>query len=368
MLDVVFTLDYEIHGNGDGSPWELMVEPTRRLLMQLDRHGAKLTIMADVAEIIRFRQHLEETGRDDFHYRAVAEQLKAAVAGGHDVQLHIHPSYFNATFDGGWSQDYSEYDIASLSSERLDEVIGVGKGFLEDLLTLIDPGYQCVAFRAANWSMHPSPAIVDALVKHGIRLDSSVFKYGHRNSLVSFDYRHAHSALVPWPVDRNDICRLDPHGRLTEVPIYCERRRLAHFLSLNRLWRAAQTRRHAVARSRASAEERPSVASGMDVSVRSNGISKVRKLGSLVFGQHAWKLDFNQCSGRQLVAGLERVAERYDAPDKEMPLVLIGHSKTYNRLNERQLEPFLTYVRGHPERFRFSSLRDLTERPWMAEV
>ena len=32
MLKIIFTLDYEIHGNGDGCPHELMVEPTDRML------------------------------------------------------------------------------------------------------------------------------------------------------------------------------------------------------------------------------------------------------------------------------------------------------------------------------------------------
>ena len=57
MLNVIFTLDYEIHGNGEGCPHELMVEPTRRLMDLFDEHGAKLTIMADVAEILKFKEY-----------------------------------------------------------------------------------------------------------------------------------------------------------------------------------------------------------------------------------------------------------------------------------------------------------------------
>src|SRR4051812_37680272 len=68
MLNLLFTLDYEIHGNGDGCPNDLMVEPTNRLLDLFDRYGAKLTIMADVAEILKFREYKEQTGRDDYHY------------------------------------------------------------------------------------------------------------------------------------------------------------------------------------------------------------------------------------------------------------------------------------------------------------
>src|SRR5260370_37471532 len=108
MFRVIFTLDYELHGNGDGRPLELMVEPTGRLLALFERYGAKLTIMADIAEILKFKEYREHFGRDDYHYESVTEQLREAVRRGHDVQLHIHSSYFNARYERGrWVQDWS---------------------------------------------------------------------------------------------------------------------------------------------------------------------------------------------------------------------------------------------------------------------
>ncbi len=102
MLKAIFTLDYEIHGNGTGSPYTLMVEPTDRLLRQFDKYGAKLTVMADIGEILKFKQFAEEKGSDDYSYEAIVRQLRDAIRGGHDVQLHIHSSYFNA-HHGTWS-------------------------------------------------------------------------------------------------------------------------------------------------------------------------------------------------------------------------------------------------------------------------
>ena len=60
--NLYFTLDYEIHGNGDGNPYELMVEPTYRLMTLLEKYGQKLTIMADVAEILCFKRYAEGRG------------------------------------------------------------------------------------------------------------------------------------------------------------------------------------------------------------------------------------------------------------------------------------------------------------------
>jgi hypothetical protein len=349
VLDVLFTLDYEIHGNGQGSPRELMLEPTARMLRQFDRHGAKLTVMADVGEILRFRRHMEETGRDDFAYAAIAEQLKLVVRTGHDVQLHVHPAYFNAELvDGRWKLDYSEYDLAGLGSERIDEIVRTGKTFLEELLQPAGPGYACLASRSANWSMQPSPDLVAALTRNGIRIDTSVFKYGRRTGLVQFDYRHAHSALVPWRIDPADVCRAHPDGELLEFPIYAENRPIHRFASVNRVHRALQTRRHPLPPGVSAKEAAPTVSARV----------RARRLAELLTGRHAWKLDFNQCSGRQLIAGLERGRRRYDRADRTLPVVLIGHSKLFTRRNERLLEPFLEHVSAHPERFRYAGFRD----------
>ena len=354
MFEIILTLDYEIHGNGEGAPLELMVEPTDRMLRQFDAHGAKLTVMPDIGEVLRFRQYAEETGRDDFSYHPIACQLKHAVRTGHDVQLHIHPSYFNAQPAGDrWALDYAEYDLARLRFERIDAIVHSGKTYLEQLLRPVDESYACVASRSANWSMHPSPNVVRALVDNGIRIDTSVFKYGRRAGAVQFDYRDAHSELVPWPVDSADVCRADPAGELLEFPIYSENRRIQGFISVNRFYRAIQSRRHPLP---SDGFEGTSGGSSSSFSA-----GRVRRALALLAGRHAWKLDFNQCSGRQLIAGLKRAARRYDAPEVTLPVVLIGHSKLFTRRNERQLKPFLEYVAEHPDRYRFATLRESLE-------
>jgi len=71
MLKIIFTSDHEIHGNGAGSPYGLMVEPTYRMLEQFEPFGAKLTIMADVAEILKFREYYQTTGQDIFSSRDI---------------------------------------------------------------------------------------------------------------------------------------------------------------------------------------------------------------------------------------------------------------------------------------------------------
>jgi len=354
MFKVLFTSDYEIHGSGMGSPRQLVVDPTTRMLDQFDRHGAKLTIMADTGELLKFKEYRDRSGEDRFAWDGIAAQLQRAVRTGHDVQLHIHSSYSNATWDeskGYWKQDWTEYDLASLSYDRLRELIRRGKTLLEETCRKAKPDYECFAFRAANWSMHPSPNIVRALLAEGLRIDSSVWKYGRYDDLVKFDYTRAHDALVPWPVDEKDVCRRDPAGRLFEFPIYTEQQPLWVFLTPNRVYRVIAQRLNPL-------PDAEPTAGGPKKSLR----HKLAKVVSL----HPWKMDFNQCTGRQLIDGLLRVEKRYGHRDVPLPFVLIGHSKTFTRHNERSLRPFLEFVEKSPDRFSFGTFADFDAERYRA--
>lgn len=368
MYKVLFTSDYEIHGSGMGSPKDLVVDPTTRMLDQLDRYGGKLTIMADVGEILKFKEYAEKTGNDRFHWRGIAQQMQRAVRTGHDVQLHIHSSYFNATWDeraGYWKQDYSEYDLASLPYDRVREMIRAGKRLLEETCRAAKPDYECFAFRAANWSMQPSPNIVRALIAEGFRIDTSVWKYGVYDDLVKFDYTGAYSDLVPWPIDEADVCRRDPCGPLFEFPIYTEQQPLWTFLTANRVYRVVAQRLNPLPNPAGALD--PMAGGGKRGGPRSLAgkvLGKIRALGR----QYPWKVDFNQCTGRQLIEGLKRVEARYGHPDAPLPFVLIGHSKTFTGHNERSLRPFLEFVAENPGRFAFGTFADFEAERYRTPV
>ncbi len=355
MLKVLFTLDYEIHGNGEGSPLKLMIEPTQRLLRLFDEYGAKLTIMADVAESLKFKEYAGQEKRDDYHYGAIVSQLQDAVARGHDVQLHIHSSYFNATHDGRrWVQDWREYDFAGLDPNRMTTMVKQGKQFLESILQPAHPGYRCLAFRAANWSVSPSRNVVRALLDNGLEIDTSIFKYGRRDGLVKFDYSRAHSDLLPWPACADDLCARDDRGKLWEFPIYSENRWIGAFLSANRIYRVLHGARHRIASA-------PSDGASGEPTGPAGRTGRLDRL-SLLAKKHAWKADFNQCTGRQLMAALRRAEGKASGISGDVPFVLIGHSKIFNTVNERSLRPFLEFVAQNKDRFGFETFGCFHER------
>ncbi len=343
MLRVIFTLDYEIHGNGDGCPLKLMVEPTQRLLRLFDDYGAKLTIMADVAEILKFKEYKDEVGRDDYYYDAIVDQLRSPLPRGNDVQLHIHSSYFRAHHSQGcWHQDWSEYNFAGLPYDRMVWMVKAGKRFLENLLQPVDQEYRCLAFRAANWSVSPSKNVVNALIENNILIDTSVFKGGRRQGQVNFDYSNAYHHMQPWPASPDDICLYNSKSPLWEFPIYAEQRPVLAFLSFIRFYRALLGKLHKMP----------------EISLPRQDTQPIREVANqelpFFLRRHSWKADFNQCTGRQLIDALLR-AERQTSATEDVPFVLIGHSKLFNSWNETALRPFLSFVSKQQARFKFDT-------------
>ena len=196
--------------------------------------------------------------------------------------------------------------------------------------------------------MNPAGAILKALIANGIFIDTSVFKGGKRDGMVHFDYSDAESALVPWPVDSENVCRRNPAGSVLEFPIYCEPQPIWHFVTLNRIYRAVQGRLNPL-----PLEEYGSSSEG-----RGGLGAKASRLRRVLTQRHPWKLDFNQCSGRQLIDALKRIDRQYAGYDAVLPVVLIGHSKIFSRWNERSLEPFLRFVSENGDRFGFGTFRD----------
>ncbi|MDR1584747.1 MAG: hypothetical protein LBS07_01035 [Prevotellaceae bacterium] len=335
-MNLIFTLDYEIHGNGDGSPYNLMVEPTYRLMNLLEKYGFRLTILADVAEIFCFKKYFEETGEDKFFVKEIEKQLQDAVERGHDVQLHIHSSYFKSKYNGkSWEQCWDEYSMAALPYKRINEMVAASKQYLESLLRPVNSGYKCHAFRAANWSMMPTENIYNALIDNGIDTDTSVYKGGRQGGNVDYDYTNAYSAIFPYKASGKNINNYDPDGKITEYPIYTEMRYFWSFISFVRIFRMIRAKFH-------KHKQNENVMKNAD-----RNDPKKLSLKSF-FVKSPWKLDFNQATGGQLKNAVRRIKRKYKSEDS-IPVVLIGHSKSFIPYNEKTLEKFLKWAKQHTD-------------------
>jgi len=135
-------------------------------------HNATFVVFAEVAEF----EKIEEFASDEA-IKDVRAQLRQLHQEGFEIGLHLHPQWYNAhREDGKWTLDASEYSLCRLSEERVDWMVSRGIQYLRSVLG--DPGFVPISFRAGNWLLQPTATVARVLHRHGIRVDSSVFKGG----------------------------------------------------------------------------------------------------------------------------------------------------------------------------------------------
>lgn len=223
---VALTIDYETWQpipEGRRIDWQADVfGPTDGLLDVCDRHGARLTIFAEVGEYLWLREHDEATAD------RMGQQWRDAVSRGHDVQLHLHPNWLPELGarrgpDGAWHWDWSVGRASDYPGD-LTELIGRCCRALEDEIRPVAPGYRVACFRAGAYEAQPFERLHAALTANGIECDSSVYAGGQREDR-SYDYRLAYSEGQPYFAARTDPqLKAPPSERdIVELPVLSPR-------------------------------------------------------------------------------------------------------------------------------------------------
>jgi len=313
MIECLFTLDYEIYGNGEGDLKDLVYEPARKLKQIFDQAGAKFVVFVEAAELEKM-----EMGGTDPAINDVKNQIKELHQQGYEVALHLHPQWCNACHrDGKWDLDYKEYNLCTLPENRITEIIDRSITYLRTTLEVSD--YTPISFRAGNWLFQPTMTVAKVLAAHGIRIDSSVFKGGLQHQ-YGLDYRRAAENGYFWRFQA-DVNSPDPNGILVEIPIYTK---------MVPFWKMATAKR---------------------ISLQQKAYSrrlvfrdKVYRLLDRARFRQPLKLDFCRMTLNELTAMMEDILkEDGQNPESFRPIVAIGHTK--DLVDFKTVEDFLFFLR-----------------------
>lgn len=187
-MNICITFDYELYfGDNYGTYDEVLFRPTYALIDALDTKGVSATFFADVCSIPMAKKYEQEFYLDGF-----GRQLRYMKQHGQDVQLHLHPHWYNAKWnEGRWSFSNQGYRLHDFTEDKLNQIIADGIQYLKDTLVPVDQSYECIAYRAGGFSLQPHESIVAALYDNGIRVDSSIAPQLYTESEAQFyDYRH----------------------------------------------------------------------------------------------------------------------------------------------------------------------------------
>jgi hypothetical protein len=297
MIECIFSIDYEIYGNGEGSIRELVYEPAERLKAIFDKWNARFVAFIEVAEL-----EMIEANKTDPAIDLVKNQIRRFYREGYELGLHLHPQWYNARYlNGKWQLDYDEYNLCTLALERVDQMVDRSIEYVRNLLGVSD--FTPFSFRAGNWLFQPTLTAAKVLIKQGVKVDSSVFKGGlqHQHKL---DYRRAIKNGYYWPF-KDDVNVPDRQGTLIEFPIFTKMVPLWKLLTLKRIG----LQQKVPTRTRARKE-------------------RLFRLLDFLRLYHPIKFDFCRMTMKELTHMLNKeILQDQKDPDLFRPLVAIGHTK-----------------------------------------
>jgi hypothetical protein len=210
---LALTDDWELRGDGSGDMEKLQLAPMRELLSIYNDHDIRTTVMAEVMQQLAFRR--EQANHSDLAAMADKwdEHILDAHRQGHDVQLHIHPQWSDATYEGGrWRLDGS-WELSRLARGQAGDMVAAGKEYLEKLLRPGDDRYRCRAFRAGASAVAPGPYLLSELGSNGIDLDISMIDgYRVHTRNLNIDFTACEEGRLPY------YPRLDDARKVSDQP------------------------------------------------------------------------------------------------------------------------------------------------------
>jgi hypothetical protein len=219
VIHLAFVDDWEVRGNGTGDPRVLQFEPMRKLVKIFNKYGVRGSFNVEVMQQLAYRRH---EGRFP-ELKVLADEWEQVVMEsfrqGHDIQLHLHPQWSNADYQGhdSWKLK-GDWSIINYPSQQIRAMIASGKDYLEMLLRKIDPGYACVSFRAGSWCAAPSDSLLPILGDLGFVFDMSIVAgIRYDTPQIKLDYVSCQEPFLPYYPDMRDARRV---SRSVE-PIVC---------------------------------------------------------------------------------------------------------------------------------------------------
>jgi hypothetical protein len=297
MIDLIFTLDYEIYGNGAGDLRELVYEPTERLKDIFIARNARFVNFVEAAEFEKI-----DALDTDPAIGLVKEQIRELFRTGFELGLHLHPQWCNAYREGDrWVLDASEYNLCTLPEARVSQIVQGSIAYLRHVVDQTE--FTPLSFRAGNWLFQPTEVAARVLAENGMKIDSSVFKGGvqHNHGL---DYRPSLGNGCCWRFG-SDVNHADPTGAWVEMPIHAE---------LKPIWKMPTAKRMNLSKA----------AGGPAPRTR----EKVNRLRDFLRFRYPMKLDFCRMTLKELTQMMTSVIRAHrSSPDSYWPVVAIGHSK-----------------------------------------
>jgi len=209
--------DWELRGDGSGCVNDLQYNNALKLMELYNRLKIKATFNIEVMQQLAFEKYADD-------YKEIKEQCDCWIKTiqimgkkGFDIQLHVHPQWHNAFYNGkSWQLD-KKWNITSYPVELIEK-------FISDSIKYLNSKFKfarIVSFRGCEWGVCcPSNPLFDILEKNGIKVDISVVNGLHfDNEHIKLDYTNLDSPYLPYYPDYDDARKISKRKTgIIEIP------------------------------------------------------------------------------------------------------------------------------------------------------
>lgn len=214
------TLDYETWQpipTGYTIDWDKDIfEPTNQWVEYAERYNFCLTFFIEMCELLWLRKNLPIVAKK------METQIKNLVKNGHDIQLHLHPAWLpelgTKYVEGTWYGLNTNHRLHDVPID-IEKVIAQAKNDLEKITHSVNKDYKITTFRARKYQIQPSEIIVKALLKNGLKADSSVWKGGFSTEHL-YDFREAYHEHQPYFINPKNVNAQTFDKNFLEIPIF----------------------------------------------------------------------------------------------------------------------------------------------------
>ena len=346
MLKVLFTYDYELFlGENHASAKEVLFEPTEKIAIAMKNDGAHGVFFADVCSAIRHREEGLGEYSDSFD-----EQLKVLTKNGHDVQLHLHPNWYNSKREGDSIKvspkgyKIHEFGFDAKTFRSVPNIISETKEYLESVCSQAKSSYRCVAYRAGGFCVQPEQELFEALLNAGIVIDSSVNPHLYSlNTVNSYDFRSVPKQLN-WVINPKEGISVASSKGILEIPIGTARLRpiemIGHRLNEYKLPAACLK--------------------GEYVKSEGGGSAKVPKAKSLFRRLFAYRnLSLDTRTYTALFNDLEYIYKKHKLKENDQYVCLLCHPKLADQTRIDNIRYMIQELNNCPDKYQIVTCADV---------
>jgi hypothetical protein len=355
MLNVCITFDYEIFfGKNYFNDEQILFEPTNKLLEILNKYNVSATFFADVCSVSRHKELGLELYPERFKNQLIDLSLNKQ-----DIQLHIHPHWYNSKFvDHNWIFDNNSYSINNFPYAKennnlltVEKIIREGKEYLESLLKSINKSYQCIAYRAGGFSIQPEEKLFNTLIGMGIKIDSSVANgLEAKDEINAYSFKKTPSCAHWWVNPTIGVKKegIASNENILEISVATiQDRPKKWFLSLS----------NAYHKKKVKYELR-----GTYMSPQKH-VKKSKLRHALTLIEKRWNnpiiVSLDAYDAKVLWGCLKHLFKKYKAENHDVFITIIGHPKLMNEERLQNFEAFLKLYEKNKNNIRFVTMADI---------